>query len=161
MRGILGQVDDYTELQNIFTGVYYYLLNNISKQEQIQIQCKFSDSEYYSLDIDLENNHLLDSIVNKVKEAKEEAVKNCYDLSEISRAFMENMDENQVIPLLKFGNKSSKEEAVLFDYEICIKILQDEISFDLIQFNERLNGQYMENMLNSYINIILKLFGQL
>ncbi len=159
VKGIFRQEADYNELQNIFTGVYYYLLNNISKQEQIQIQCRNSDSEYYSLDIDLENNHLLDSIVNKIKEAREQAVKNCYDLSEISRAFMENMDENQVIPLLKFGNKSSKEEAVLFDYEICIKIMEDTISFELIQFNERLNGEYMEHMLNSYINLILKLFG--
>lgn len=159
VNGIFGQEADYTELQNIFTGIYYYLLNNISKQEQIQVQCRISDSEYYSLDIDLENNHLLDSIVNKVKEAKEQAVKNSYGLNEISRAFIENMDGNQVVPLLKFGNKSSKEEAVLFDYEICIKIMENTISFDLIQFNERLNREYMEHMLNSYINLILKLFG--
>ncbi|EPR07806.1 non-ribosomal peptide synthase/polyketide synthase [Ruminiclostridium papyrosolvens] len=159
VNGILRQEADYTELQNIFTGIYYYLLNNISKQEKIQIQCRNSDSKYYSLDIDLEDNHLLDSIVNKVKEAREHAVKNSYDLNEISRAFIENLDGAQVVPLLKFGNKSSKEEAVLFDYEICIKIMQDTISFDLIQFNERLNGQYMEHMLNSYINLILKLFG--
>ena len=159
VNGIFGQEADYTELQNIFTGIYYYLLNNISKQEQIQVQCRISDGEYYSLDIDLENNHLLDSIVNKVKEAKEQAVKNSYGLNEISRAFIENMDGNQVVPLLKFGNKSSKEEAVLFDYEICIKIMENTISFDLIQFNERLNREYMEHMLNSYINLIFKLFG--